>query len=194
MDANTFPLEQWFFDIPPLTRTYVTAVVAATLACQVDLISPFHLYFNPDLIWKAGQYWRIVTSFLYFGSLSVDFIFHIFFLLRYSRALEEESFRGRTADFIWMLLLAIVSIVGISHALPSSLPFLSQPLTFFLVYLWSRRNPFVRMNFLGLFTFTAPYLPFVLAGFSLLINNHWPVGDMVGMVVAHVYYWGADVW
>jgi len=29
------------------------------------------------------------------------------------------------------------------------------------VYVWSRRNPFVQMSFLGLFNFTAPYLPWV---------------------------------
>ena len=40
-----------------------------------------------------------------------------------------------------------------------------------LVYVWARRNPFVRMNFFGLVTFQAPYLPWVLLGFSLLIGN-----------------------
>ena len=29
------------------------------------------------------------------------------------------------------------------------------------VYVWSKRNPHVHMSFLGLFTFTAPYLPWV---------------------------------
>jgi hypothetical protein len=76
----------------------------------------------------------------------------------------------------------------------SSLPFLSSPLTFFLVYLWSRRNPHVRMNLLGLFTFTAPYLPFVLLGFSLFLNNVWPTGDLVGMAVGHLVYFVEDVW
>ncbi|KAJ3343780.1 hypothetical protein HDU93_006697 [Gonapodya sp. JEL0774] len=50
------------------------------------------------------------------------------------------------------------------------------------------------MSFFGLFNFTAPYLPFVLAGFSIFVGNQWPVGDLVGMAVAHVYFWAEDVW
>ena len=40
-----------------------------------------------------------------------------------------------------------------------------------LVYVWSRRNPYVHMNFFGLFQFQAPHLPWVLLGFSLLLGN-----------------------
>ena len=31
-----------------------------------------------------------------------------------------------------------------------------------IVYVWARRNPHARMNFLGLFNFNAPYLPWVI--------------------------------
>ena len=48
-----------------------------------------------------------------------------------------------------------------------------------LVYVWARRNPFVRMNFFGLLTFQAPYLPYVLLGFSLLLGNSVSV-DLLG--------------
>ena len=34
----------------------------------------------------------------------LDFVFHMFFLVKYSKSLEEGSFRGRSADFLWMLL------------------------------------------------------------------------------------------
>lgn len=52
-----------------------------------------------------------------------------------------------------------------------SLPFLGQAFTIMLVYVWSRRNPFIRMNFFGLLNFHAPYLPWVLLLFSVLLNN-----------------------
>jgi len=60
-----------------------------------------------------------------------------------------------------------------------SLVFLGQAFTIMLVYVWSRRNPYVRMNFFGLFTFQAPYLPWVLLGFSLLLGNSVIV-DLMG--------------
>jgi len=49
--------------------------------------------------------------------------------------------------------------------------FLGQAFTIMLVYVWSRRNPYVSMSFFGLLTFQAPYLPWVLFAFSLLLGN-----------------------
>lgn len=57
--------------------------------------------------------------------------------------------------------------------------FLGQAFTIMLVYVWSRRNPYVRMNFFGLLNFQAPYLPWVLLGFSLMLGNAVIV-DLVG--------------
>lgn len=53
----------------------------------------------------------------------------------------------------------------------ASLFFLGQAFTIMLVYIWSRRNPYIRMNFFGLLNFQAPFLPWVLMGFSLLLGN-----------------------
>ena len=49
--------------------------------------------------------------------------------------------------------------------------FLGHAFTIMLVYVWSQRNPYVRMNFFSLFTFRAPFLPLVLMGFSWLLGN-----------------------
>ena len=40
----------------------------------------------------------------------LDFVFHMFFLIKYSKALEEGSFRSRSADFLWMLLFGTDSL------------------------------------------------------------------------------------
>ena len=34
-------------------------------------------------------------------------MFHMFFLVKYCKMLEEGSFRGRSADFLWMLLFGV---------------------------------------------------------------------------------------
>lgn len=75
-----------------------------------------------------------------------------------------------------------------------TMPFLGSPLAFTLVYIWSRRNPSVQMSFLGLFVFSAPFLPWVLLGFSLLLGGQFPTGDMMGIAVGHVYYFLEDIW
>lgn len=77
-------------------------------------------------------------------------------------------------------------------ALFVNLVFLGSAFTIMLVYVWSRRNPYVRMNFFGLMNFQAPYLPWVLLGFSLLLGNSVIV-DIMGIAVGHVYYFLEDV-
>ncbi|KAK2094751.1 Derlin-2 [Saguinus oedipus] len=61
-----------------------------------------------------------------------------------------------------------------------------------LIYLWSRRNPYVRMNFFGLLNFQAPFLPWVLMGFSSLLGNSIIV-DLLGIAVGHIYFILEDV-
>jgi hypothetical protein len=49
-----------------------------------------------------------------------------------------------------------------------------------------------RMNFFGLLNFQAPYLPWVLFAFSLLLGNSVIV-DLMGIIVGHIYYFLEDV-
>ena len=42
----------------------------------------------------------------------LDFFFPRFFLVKYSKSLEEGSFRNRAADFLWMLLFGSVILVS----------------------------------------------------------------------------------
>lgn len=65
-------------------------------------------------------------------------------------------------------------------ALFVNIVFLGQAFTIMLVYIWSRRNTYVRMNFFGLMNFQAPYLPWVLLVFSLMLGNSIIV-DLMGM-------------
>ncbi|XP_011724420.2 derlin-2 isoform X4 [Macaca nemestrina] len=149
---------------------------------QLELITPFQLYFNPELIFKHFQN-RI--------SLCPRLLNHRSHrIYRYCRMLEEGSFRGRTADFVFMFLFGgfLMTLFGLFV----SLVFLGQAFTIMLVYVWSRRNPYVRMNFFGLLNFQAPFLPWVLMGFSLLLGNSIIV-DLLGIAVGHIYFFLEDV-
>ncbi|CAA6658239.1 unnamed protein product [Spirodela intermedia] len=185
---------------------------ASPIALQI--ISPYSLYLNPKLVVRRYEIWRLVTNFFVLretGCVSslwpslfsdLDFFFHMFFLARYCKLLEENSFRGRTADFFYMVLfgattLTIFVFFGgmipyISESL-ASIIFLGNSLTFMMVYIWSKQNPFIPMSFLGLFTFTAAYLPWVLLGFTVLVGaNTW--GDFLGLIAGHTYYYLEDVY
>ncbi|ETO84951.1 hypothetical protein F444_01201 [Phytophthora nicotianae P1976] len=184
------PLE-WYYEIPVVSRLYLTGSFLTTTACALDLVSPFSLYFNFNLIFFKGQVWRLVTNFMFFGLFSLDFLFHMYFVVRYCRLLEEGSFRGRTADFVYMLLLGAVFMILVAPFV--NIHFLGSSLTFMMVYLWGRRNEHVRMSFLGLFPFTAPYLPWVLFSFSILLGNS-ATTDLIGIIVGHIYYFLEDVY
>ncbi|GLG93263.1 Derlin [Gryllus bimaculatus] len=132
MAYQTF--RQEYLQMPVVTRAYTTACCITTLAVQLDLVSPFQLYFNPILIVKQYQMFAFFINLLFLG----------------------------------------------------------QAFTIMLVYVWSRRNPFVQMNFFGLINFQAPYLPWVLLGFSVLLGNAIWV-DLMGMAVGHMYYFIEDV-
>ena len=185
-------LQDWYYEIPPVTRVYLTGSVLVTVGCTLELISPFTLYFNVNLIFLKMQVWRLFTNFLFFGSVSLDFLFHMFFLVRYCRLLEEGSFRGRTADFVLMLLFGGSCMCCVAPFINIP-PFLGSSLAFMMVYVWGRRNEYVRMSFLGLFQFRAPFLAWVLLGFSVLLGNS-PTIDLMGIVVGHTYFFLEDVY
>ncbi|CAM2103964.1 unnamed protein product [Caretta caretta] len=188
MAYQTF--RQEYLQVPPVTRAYTTACVLTTAAVQLELITPFQLYFNPELIFKHFQVWRLITNYLFFGPVGFNFLFNMIFLYRYCRMLEEGSFRGRTADFVFMFLFGglLMTLFGLFV----NLVFLGQAFTIMLVYVWSRRNPYVRMNFFGLLIFQAPFLPWVLMGFSLLLGNSIIV-DLLGIAVGHIYFFLEDI-
>ena len=100
-----------YLEMPPVTRAYTTACVLTTLAVQLEIVSPFQLYYNPLLIARNYQLWRLVTTFLFFGTFGFNFFFNMIFTYRYCRMLEENSFRGRTADFVMMFIFGSLCMI-----------------------------------------------------------------------------------
>ena len=127
----------------------------------------------------------------------MDFLFHLYFVVRYCRLLEEGPFRGRTADFIFMLIIAatLMLIFAFFFENFAKIKFLGHPLAFCCVYLWARapEQRHVRMSLLGLFPFNAPFLPWILLLCSILLGT--PVEtDFLGILVGHIYYFFDQVY
>lgn len=181
--GGEFPLETWFYELPRCTRYWTSLTVLTSVLIQCEVITPYQLFFSPRSVFLKSQYWRLITTFLYFGPLNLDLLFHVFFLQRYSRLLEESSGGNSSARFAWLLVYAMGSLVVLSPLL--SLPFLGSALSSSLVYIWSRRNPETRLSLLGLLVFTAPWLPWVLMGFSLVMHGVVPKDEIMGVVVGH---------
>ncbi|TFY68749.1 hypothetical protein EVJ58_g817 [Rhodofomes roseus] len=183
-------IEAWVTQIPPVTRAWLALAVLTSLAVQCQVITPLQLYFSYKATFTNAQPWRVLTTFWYFGPISLDFVFHMFFF----RMLEESSFANRKADYFWLLLLSAIMLLAISPLV--NLPFLSSPLAFVPIYLWSRRHPSTPISLFGLITITAPYLPFALVCLAWMLNGTWraAAGDLMGCAVGHIGWFVRDVW
>ncbi|MCP9258756.1 Derlin-2 [Dirofilaria immitis] len=162
-------LLQAYEDMPPVTRIYTTACVLTTLAVQLDFVTPFHLYFNWDLIIYDYQFWRLLTSFCFFGSFGFSFLFNMIFTYRYCMMLEE--------DYLWYFCTYGISWTGFYH----------------YARLCLEQKESIRTNeFFGVLSFNAPYLPWVLLLFSLLLGNN-AIVDFMGIACGHFYFFLEDV-
>ena len=184
-------VEEWWKSVPPVTRSYICLSVLTTAAVALDVVTPYKLYLDWTLVLNSAHVWRVFTTFLFFGNFNLDFLFHMFFLYRYCKMLETNSFRGRTADFLYMLMFGATLLVLVSPF--ASVDFLGPSLAFMMVYVWGRRNSRQIVGFLGILNFRAPYLPWVLLLFSFVVGSS-PAMDVLGILAGHVYYYLADVY
>ena len=111
----------------------------------------------------------------------MSLLFHIFFIQRYARMLEESA--PSRAHFAWLLAYAATTLLCLAPLL--SVMFLGSTLSSTLVYIWARRHPDVQLSFLGLFVFTAPWLPWVMLGLSVVLHSQWPKDELCGIIVGH---------
>jgi hypothetical protein len=58
----------------------------------------------------------------------------------------------------------------------------------------SQWNPDHPLTWMKITDFNAPYLPWVLMGFSIILQNDWPYGDILGFAIGHIYYFLEDVY
>lgn len=86
-----------------------------------------------------------------------------------------------------MLLFGVVNISCLA-SFSTNLHFLGHALTFMMTYVWGRRNEDIKMTFLGVLQFNAPYLPWVMLTFSALLG-HSIAMDLIGICVGHMYYY-----
>jgi hypothetical protein len=88
---------------------------ARTRMATTEDLRPFIIMFYVKFL-LCFQLWRLITTFLFFGTVGFNFFFNMIFTYRYCRMLEEGSFRGRTADFVMMFIFGgICMIVSLAY-------------------------------------------------------------------------------
>ncbi|KAJ2885390.1 hypothetical protein H4R27_001421 [Coemansia aciculifera] len=186
------PIEEWYFQIPTCTRIYMTATVVLTLALQLEWMTPFQVFYNYDYAFSRGQYWRVFTTFLYMGKFSLEWLLNMYFIIQYCRDLEEGSFLNRPADFAWLLILMCITLLVVAPYL--GFIYLGSLLVSSMTYMWSRFYSYLFINFMGLFTVSAAYFPWVMLAFSSVVESRWPKGELAAIGVGHVFWFLSEEW
>lgn len=179
-------IQNFIKQIPLVTRSYIGAAIIVSIVTSFKFVSPYKLAHLWPLTLNKLQLWRPFTSFVYFGSIGLNFLFTLVFFFRYSKSLEEVTFKNDAKTFSFLYLFVFVSVLLISIIIP--LPFSSEILRESITYLYSRYNPEARVAFLGLFNCPAKYLPLVTVLMSFLSGESL-FNSMLGIIIGHIYFY-----
>ncbi|ETW01787.1 hypothetical protein H310_06368 [Aphanomyces invadans] len=184
--------ENWFNNLPKITRTYMTLCFATTCMTQFGLLSPRTIYLDFGLVFFEFNFWRLVTCFLFIGKFSFNFLVFLLLLGQYGSVLENDPFvagGGASADFAFMMLVGgvVLNIIGFILGYP----FLGIPMIFMILYVWSRKHTEQIVSFWG-FKFKALYFPWAMIGFTLLTGGD-PIPELAGVFAGHVYYFMLEI-
>lgn len=180
--------QEWFYSLPPITRSFFVAMLATTCFCSFGMISPTSLHLNYNLISSKFEVWRLASNLVFLGTFSFPFLLSLYIFIQYSNRYEVGPFDtgagGTSADYAWMLSIATILLSVAGFVMRE--PFMGQALSFTIMYVWSKKNPESMTSIFG-FNFKALYLPLALIAFHMLIGN--PLTQpIIGVITGHIYY------
>ena len=187
----------WFASLPIVTKTLCVGTLLCSGLVTFGWISPMQIVFDFPAITQRFELWRLVTPYFFAGTFSFSFLVHLLVLyencVQYERMPFNTGGGGTSADFVWMLCLAIVpfSILGCVVGFLGEQMGFSEALLFMIIYVRTRREPEEALNMFG-FKFQAIYLPQIYLAIPLFMGNSI-MTPLRGISVGHLYYLLAGV-
>ena len=182
-------LADFWNGIPPVTKAFLVPSAVVPFILRFNPNAAGYFLYSVEFIFKRGQLFRLITPFFY-RELGFSFLLNIFFLYRHMKQLEEEEFRGRRGDFVWMLILLMVGILVFGAI--GRRPILSEALMLAILYVWSRKFPDVNMTFMFGLRFKSQYLVWVLTIYHFILGGSIMHG-VIGIICGHLYWFCSDV-
>lgn len=180
---------QWVRETPPFTRFYMALAILLSTSTSIGLVSPASLIFVPNKAFQLSQYWRLLTSFLYFGDLNFNLLVHLYFIKRSVGQLEESYIttlafvplswqikhkvqlqryfdKFRSIDFFHYMFSMCVSIIffvtwGFTYR-DMKIVQLGQILDDVMLYILCKRNPNLEFMIYFVMTIRSAYFPYVV--------------------------------
>jgi len=186
--------ENWYRNLPPVTRTVLTSVFATTCLVQMGLLNPYFLILDWKLVGNSYHIWRPLTAAMFFGKFSFQFVMGLYFLSNFGGKLERsDRFVAAPADYVFFLLFVTLACACLSVILswPSGSPLLGPSVVFSILYYWSRCEPEARLSLYG-FEVRGFQFPFAMMALTILLGGDvW--SDLLGLGAGHIYYFLKDV-
>ncbi|KAL3768272.1 hypothetical protein ACHAWO_012382 [Cyclotella atomus] len=190
--------QAWFQSLPLVTRYWFGAALLTTCGANFGFFSPMKLIYIWDNIWENFEIWRFVTPFLFVGKFDFNTLFALYMLCSFSQRYETEPYNtgagGGTADYIFALMFGIAATFvtyPLMGMLMPAMPIFAKTLTFFVIYVWSKRHPTAPASIWGV-EMKAIHLPFAYLVLTVLMGN--PYSDILhGIAIGHLFYFLVDV-
>ena len=183
---------QKYKQILPLTRIYITMVVAATLLGMVlgEELTQGLLALDPIRTVYGLELWRPFTAATFLGPPSIGWLMSGYYLFEYGSSLERAY---GTAQFLVFLLSQIILLSGFSVLFGQ--PFFTSSVITAMLHVLSRSMPRQKVKWI---VFTVPYwsLPYGLMMTDVLQSGNPAAAlpHVLGILSGHFYHFHKFIW
>ncbi|GCE97518.1 hypothetical protein ZYGM_002922 [Zygosaccharomyces mellis] len=99
-------------EIPIVTKVWAIGCIGFSLLSTTHTIDPTKMFYNFDLVFRRGQYERLIYSLFNYGELSWTSVLDIFLSVNNLTILENSFPQKRR--YCWMILMLLTAIIAMS--------------------------------------------------------------------------------
>lgn len=186
----------WLRNMPIITKVLVFVPLLLAFLVDYGMIQENILMYNWLRVRQDFELWRFVSPFLYAGRFSSgQLIPHLFFMQHHCSNYERKPYDtgagGGSADFLWMIILAVtfLTIAG-SINTGFNIQNSNQTLLYVVLYIWSKRMT-ETFTIFG-FNVVPTYLPLIRIAYDLigiLAAGGSIMSPLLGIAFGYAYVW-----
>lgn len=178
-------------EVPMVTKVWAIGCVALSLLASTHTIDPTKTLYNFDLVFKKGQYERIIYSLFDYGEFNWTSVLNIFMSVNQLTVLENSFPQKRR--YCWMILMLLAGIIAMS-GVEQPISSLGVILHENLVYYQMRKNEGeMNLRILGGLNISPLLIPLYMNAVLLFVYKGSWLQVAMNVVPAHVMYYLDDV-
>lgn len=178
-------------EVPMVTKVWAIGCVGLSLLASTHTIDPTKTIYNFDLVFKKGQYERILYSLFDYGGFNWTSVLNIFMSVNHLTILENSFPHKRR--YCWMILLLLMGIIAMS-GLEQPISSLGVILHENLVYYQMRKNEReMNLRILGGLNISPLVIPLYMNAVLLFVYNGSWLQVVMNVIPAHLLYYFDDV-